>query len=326
MYKISVIVPIYNTEKFIERCVRSLFEQTLLDIEYIFVDDHSTDNSIEILKHVIDNYPDRKSHTKIISHDRNLGTLCTKLDGLRLATGEYFIVCDSDDWVDENAYQTLYDKAVETGADIVIGDYLKEYINSSKYCSHSPGNYTNGIDIIKNSYLTGFEWQVCTGIFKNQQNILSTIDRIEGLCMWDDVYASIGLFYYASKVVHISKAFYHYDRTVHGSVSEELANRRWRDQEKVVQKLQGLLNHECVLTLRWLELDTVIPYMIRTNQLDWIDMFPGCEKYISQMKQWPFYWRWAFISLSHGHKLPYRMLKKNLQVYKQIRGTYEQKI
>ena len=63
MYKISVIVPIYNTEKFIERCVRSLFEQTLLDIEYIFVDDHSTDNSIEILKHVIDNYPDRKSHT-----------------------------------------------------------------------------------------------------------------------------------------------------------------------------------------------------------------------------------------------------------------------
>lgn len=326
MYKVSVIVPIYNTEKFIERCARSLFKQTLADIEYIFVDDHSQDNSIPILRSVIDCYPKRKPHTKIFQHDRNLGTLCTKLDGLRSATGEYFIVCDSDDWVDVEAYQTFYEKAKETGADIVIGDYLKEYNNFSEYCSHSPGNLSNGIDIIKNSYLSGFEWQECTGIFKNQQGILSTIERIEGLCMWDDVYVGIVLFYYAKKVVHIPKPFYHYDRTVHGSVSESVADKRWSDQEKVVRELQKLLIEKCGLTLHWLELDTVIPYITRSNSLDWIDMFPGCEHYISQMKLWPYYWRFAYSSLARGHKLPYRTLKVIRTITKKIGGSNEEKL
>lgn len=67
---VSILVPIYNVEKYIERCARSLFEQTYSDIDYIFVDDFSPDNSIEILEKTLDEYPERKEHVRIIRHEK----------------------------------------------------------------------------------------------------------------------------------------------------------------------------------------------------------------------------------------------------------------
>ena len=73
-YKISVIIPIYKVEKYIDRCARSLFCQTMQDIEYIFVNDCTPDDSVRLLQSVIDEYPKRKPYIKIISHERNMGS------------------------------------------------------------------------------------------------------------------------------------------------------------------------------------------------------------------------------------------------------------
>ena len=97
MPKVSVIVPVYNAEKYIERCVRSLYNQTLDDIEYIFVDDCTPDNSMEVLQKVMDEYPKRKLHTKIIIHTTNTGQSGSRKDGILAATGDYIIHCDADD-------------------------------------------------------------------------------------------------------------------------------------------------------------------------------------------------------------------------------------
>ena len=88
MPKVSVIVPVYGVEKYIERCARSLFEQTLDDIEYIFVDDCSPDRSIEILNQVIGEYPGRKDQVQIIHHASNQGLALARQTGLKAATGE----------------------------------------------------------------------------------------------------------------------------------------------------------------------------------------------------------------------------------------------
>ena len=314
MCKLSVIIPIYNTETFIERCARSLFEQTLTSIEYIFVDDASKDASLNRLSAVIEQYPNRKEQIKIIRHDTNKGTLITKLDGLQIASGKYFIVCDSDDWVDQDAYQFLVDKAEETGADIVTCDYLKEFGDHSQFCSHNPSPYTIGIDIIANSYKTGYEWQECTNIFSNKPSLLDSVERIPNLCMWDDVYVAILLFYHAEKVEHVDRPFYHYDRTYHGSVTENGNTKRWQDQVKVVQKLQKLLTGTCDMALHWLELNTVTSYSLTSRTIKWEDTFSGCEQFIWEMKLWPAYWRIAFLCLAHGFSLPCRLilwLKKN---------------
>ena len=99
MPKVSVIVPVYGVEKYIERCARSLFEQTLDDMEFIFVDDCTKDESIEVLKRVIDLYPVRKDQVKIIHHAVNKGLSRARETGVNAATGDYIGHCDSDDWV-----------------------------------------------------------------------------------------------------------------------------------------------------------------------------------------------------------------------------------
>ena len=112
MPKVSVIVPIYEVEKYIERCVRSLFEQTLDDIEYIFVDDCTKDNSITVLERVIKDYPNRKSQITILHHETNKGLPQARKTGLLSARGDYIAHCDSDDWVDHKLFALMYEKAV----------------------------------------------------------------------------------------------------------------------------------------------------------------------------------------------------------------------
>ncbi len=124
--KVSVIIPVYKAEQYIEKCARSLFEQTLDDIEFIFIDDCTPDNSIDILKCLIRDYPHRKSQVKIIHNEENKGISTTRNIGLNNSTGEYIIHCDSDDWIDDDLYEKLYLKAIEEKSDIVLCDFIRE--------------------------------------------------------------------------------------------------------------------------------------------------------------------------------------------------------
>lgn len=127
MPKVSVIIPVYGVEKYIERCARSLFEQTLTDIEYIFVDDCSPDKSIEILERVIEEYRPRfaegKKVVRIERMSKNCGLPAVRKHGIQFCTGEYVIHCDSDDWVDIHMYEKMYNNAKENNADVVVCDY-----------------------------------------------------------------------------------------------------------------------------------------------------------------------------------------------------------
>lgn len=124
MSKVSVIIPVYGVEKYIERCARSLFEQTLGDIEYLFIDDCTPDKSIEILKKVLEEYPQRKSQVIIHHMDKNSGQAAVRKWGMQNATGDFVIHCDSDDWVDTDMYRAMYEKAIEENTDVVVCDYI----------------------------------------------------------------------------------------------------------------------------------------------------------------------------------------------------------
>lgn len=111
--KISVIVAVYGVENYIEKCVRSLFEQTLDAVEYIFVNDDTPDNSIVILKSVLDEYSERKNNTHIINFETNTGVANARTVGMKLATGKYMIHCDLDDYLEDDALEVLYKEAVK---------------------------------------------------------------------------------------------------------------------------------------------------------------------------------------------------------------------
>lgn len=134
---VSILVPVYGVERFIEQCAVSLFEQTYKEIEYIFVDDCSKDASIDILKDVIRRYPHRAGSVKIIRHDTNSGVGAARSTALANATGLYVMHADSDDRLPKDAVTLLAAKAEETGADMIDGGYA-ETADEKVVARHTP--------------------------------------------------------------------------------------------------------------------------------------------------------------------------------------------
>ena len=163
--KISVCIPVYGVEKYIERCARSLFEQTLKDgIEFIFVNDCTPDKSIEVLEKVLNEYPHRKDQVKIINHAQNCGLVSARKTSLEHAVGDYIVHCDSDDWCDPNLYEAMYNVAVENDADMVCCSHILEYESGKRIFvtvkkSASAGEYIQ-------KHLQGNFFSLCTKLCK----------------------------------------------------------------------------------------------------------------------------------------------------------------
>lgn len=123
MPKVSIIVPIYNVEKYLDRCMQTLLNQTLKDIEIILVDDGSPDHCPQMS----DEYAKNDPRVKVV-HKNNGGLGYARNSGLDVATGEYVAFVDSDDFTSVEAYDTLYKVAKEQNADIVYAGF--EYQNA----------------------------------------------------------------------------------------------------------------------------------------------------------------------------------------------------
>lgn len=208
--KVSVLVPIYGVEKYIERCARSLFEQTFEDIEYIFVNDCTPDQSVEILKNILQEYPSRKLNTKIITHEKNMGVAKARNTCLKHATGIYTLFVDSDDWVEQSMIELLYNKAVEDSSDIVGCDY---YINTNKSEIHIKERYRADKkefigSIISQSFFVVL-WKL---LIKKTLYEKHHIYFDEELRVGEDSVVCFKLAFYSDKISYINQAFYHYNQ------------------------------------------------------------------------------------------------------------------
>lgn len=206
-YKVSVIIPVYKVEKFIERCVRSLMEQTLKNIEYIFVDDATPDSSIIMLHSILSDYPERFNHVKILSHIENKGLPAARNTGLAAAHGEYVFHCDSDDFVEKNLLLTLYETACREGADIVWSDYYISYPNNERYLKQP--SYDTPEAALKGMLHGRMKYNVWNKLAKRSLYIEHNIKFPEGYAMGEDM-TMMFLFSYARKVAYVGKALYHY--------------------------------------------------------------------------------------------------------------------
>lgn len=123
---VSICVPVYNVAPYIERCVQSLMQQTYDNLEYIFVDDCSTDQSVSLLQAVIAAYPQRQPHVRILHNDRNHGLAYTRRVSIEAAKGEFVLCVDSDDYIDPNTVERLCQGVQTADCDIVFGGYVKQ--------------------------------------------------------------------------------------------------------------------------------------------------------------------------------------------------------
>ena len=140
---VSIIIPIYNVQQYIERCAKSLFNQSYPNCEFIFINDCTPDNSIEILIQTIQNFPTIKDKIQIINKNQNEGLPQARKTGLDIAQGEYIIHVDSDDWVEKDYVELLVQTAINNNADLVWAGYMKDFPNDMKYQPNKPSNLNN---------------------------------------------------------------------------------------------------------------------------------------------------------------------------------------
>ena len=123
------------------------------------MDDCSPDNSINLLKDILNRYPNRIPDTKILKHKNNRGSAAARNTGRKAAQGKYIIECDSDDWVEKNMYELMYNKAQQNNADIVICDWNEIYSKHTKHIhTNIPDNNINCVVSLLSGQMQGYVW------------------------------------------------------------------------------------------------------------------------------------------------------------------------
>ena len=198
MPKVSVIVPIYNVEKYLEKCINSLLSQTLEDIQIILVNDGSKDNSGNIAKEYEQNNKDR-----IIYVEKENGGLSDARNyGLKYATGDFIAFLDSDDYIEKNAYEEMYNKAIEENADYVECDFIWEFPNKIRVDKQYP--YKNKKEMI--SFVRVVAWNK---LIKRQLITDNNLEFPKGL-RYEDVEFTYKLIPFINKFTYVDKPFIHY--------------------------------------------------------------------------------------------------------------------
>lgn len=238
MSKVSVIVPVYNVEKYIERCARSLFEQTLDDIEYVFVNDASCDNSIAIVKSVLLEYPNRRDSVVFIHHEENKGLAAARDSGLKIVRGEYVAHCDSDDWVDLDMYNLLYNEAKEYDADIITCNLIFAKKDGVEVYDAVP--FTSNKIFSLQQYLLGGMTSLCNMIVKKDLYIKNKITPTIGINYCEDFILSVKLLHKANKIIHINNPLYYYNQL---NTESLLRSRRVEAEQEEVNAYLDVINY-----------------------------------------------------------------------------------
>ncbi|MCL2597944.1 MAG: glycosyltransferase [Paludibacter sp.] len=209
--QVSVLVPVYNVAPFIERCVHTLFKQTFQNIEFIFVNDKSTDNSMTLLNNVLSSYPARIEQVRIIEHERNQGISYTRKTLLSAAQGEYIFWVDSDDFICENAVEIAYNAIIAAKADLLISNSHYLYYGKQKIEKYVQDTSYDGWD-----YFTGLVnrkrraaiWAAIAKRALYTDNNVQIMDFSYG----EDYFITAQLLYFAKNVAFIDEPFYFYNK------------------------------------------------------------------------------------------------------------------
>lgn len=206
--KVSVIIPVYGVEQYIERCARSLMEQTLDEMEFIFVDDATKDASMSVLERVLLDYPKRKGQVLFLHHEVNKGLPIARQTGLRIAKGEYIAHCDSDDWVDPTMYETMYKEAQGQQVQMMVCDWVEaEEGNRMKVYA---GCYKADTDrFLENMLFNKHSWSVCNKLIERRVYEEGKI-LFPTLGMGEDLVLCTQLVDRVKKIGYIAKPFYYY--------------------------------------------------------------------------------------------------------------------
>jgi glycosyltransferase involved in cell wall biosynthesis len=312
--KVSILVPFYKVEKYVGRCVESLFTQTYQNIEYVFVNDCTPDKSMEVIKVFIAKYGVAQK-CKMIIHDKNQGISASRNDCLDNMTGDYFLFIDSDDYIDKDMVELLVDAAVRENADISGCGYIEEYADHSV---EHPQKYTNDHNEMMRAItlltIKGVMWKLLVRssiVTEHKDEVRFIPDRN----MVDDYLFCCQIFYYAQRFAGVDRCMYHWIQynpnnythtTIFAVESQAAAIRKTEEfyrekgvfevvkdellQRKFISKLPLLLDANCYDVKRWRNL------FPESNDV-WRNMkFSSRNRLLFRFANSPLYWLVSFFS------------------------------
>lgn len=212
MYKVSILVSVFNVEDCIERCARSLFAQTYGDLEYVFIDDCSQDRSVSVLMDVARDYPDRANEIKLIRSNSNRGVATNRNIAIENSSGEFICFVDSDDWLESDAVELLVEKQQSTDADIVYGNALMHTSEGVVELKEKDYSDKHEMMVCYSRFTPGYTMVLWRRLIKASLFKDFGIKAIDGLNYSEDKNMLTKVAYYAQRVCHLDKIVYHYNR------------------------------------------------------------------------------------------------------------------
>jgi glycosyltransferase involved in cell wall biosynthesis len=236
--KISVIIPVFNTEKYLQRCVDSVLSQTFSDFELILVDDCSTDGSPAIC----DEYARKDARVKVIHNAQNQGSSKARKTGLDAASGDYVLFVDSDDWVESDMLEAMYGKAADENLDMVYCGFY--YNTDTEQTEAYIPEFSDKIEMLKHMLTTGkfpvTVWNKLTKREIYQKVIFPTVS------IGEDKQINVQIMYY-SEIGGINKSLYHYyyntNSLVHSAEILKVYTDHMEIETWVIQFLQDKFNN-----------------------------------------------------------------------------------
>ena len=231
--KVSVLVPVYGVEKYIERCALSLFSQTYGNIEYIFVNDCSIDKSMDVLQKVVTKFPNRIDSVRVISHETNRGVGSARNTGLESATGDYILFVDSDDYIEPDMVEALCYKTLENDSDIVFCSFRNEF-NNGKSAQFNINKTFDKVELINDAYSHPALWNK---MFKRKLFLENDLHIYKGINYGEDLALLPRLLFYANSFAFVEKPLYHYIQFNSDSYTRKFTDENLKQTLKVIDLL-----------------------------------------------------------------------------------------
>lgn len=288
-YRVSVIVPIYKVRDFIARCAHSLMGQTLQEVEYIFVNDCTSDDSMEVLIDVLKSYPDRASHIRILNHNVNKGLPSARNTGLAAVAGDYIFHCDSDDFVEVEMLEKMVLAADAVDADFVWCDWYLSFETKERYMKE-PFAQTQE-EVLKNILSGVMKYNVWNKLIRRSVYENSGVKFPDGFGMGEDM-TIIRLLPYIKSVAYVGKPFYHYVRTNTEAFTYKISVKHLEALKYNTQlTIDGLYTHYAdkykVEIAHFLQ-NVKLPFLISANKEDyrtWSSLYKESDEYITSNKK-----------------------------------------
>ena len=286
--KVSVIVPFYNVEAFIEHNAISLLSQTLDDVEFIFVDDASPDGSRKKLEYIVGSFPGRE--VRIITHTVNKGLPAARNTGLSVARGDFIYHCDSDDWLEKDMLEKMYETAIKERADFVYCDYWMQFEKRERYM-HNP-TFSDPKIMVKEGFFSGqMKYNVWNKLL-NRDLYNSQVLFPEGHSMGEDM-TMILLASHANKIAHLPEALYHYLKTNNNAFTSKYSSKDLEDLNYNASRILEAYKDDDEMSsyLSFFKLNVKLPFLF-TDEIQqyelWKEWYPEANEYALSNYHLPF--------------------------------------